>query len=123
MEDATAKRLELVLHTGQLSELVAALQQALPGFLQHRFVRHWQQAQFKQCLDSLVPGELCTLSDFAENLIFQFAEEVQSLHWTLPQRSLLSNVAFWRDEDGSLRCKSLQFFSDDMRKDACHVQV
>jgi len=70
----------------------------LQRFILHQFVMRWQAEQYKVCLDNFPLGAVIIAIDFAENHTFLYKLEVQSLHWTPHQSTVLVAVIYrWAD--------------------------
>jgi hypothetical protein len=60
----------------------------LQDYAMHVHAHKWQEAQFKQNLQTLAHGEVIIDMDFSMNVTFRSHEELQSEHWTHPMASL-----------------------------------
>ena len=65
-------------YTGTMQDLVNLLKLQMLNMPTHLFNYFWQGDQFQQCLESLGPGEVVMVVDFAKNMQIGCQHEVQS---------------------------------------------
>jgi hypothetical protein len=82
-----------------LVEVISTAQEALDQllvqlkvYIEHDFCYRWQRGMYRQCIEDLLPFELVSTADFAENITFEYDEEIQSMHWSKSQCSLFVEV-------------------------------
>jgi hypothetical protein len=102
----------------------------IPAFIKHQHNARWQDAQFKESLAKLQPGEIMSLIDYAENYSFKGQDEVQSIHWYNFQITILVHImysvnpAFDARDPKSKRLHTAYYYyiSDDPKHDSLFVQ-
>ena len=103
----------------------------LRPFIVHNYIAKWQAEQFKESLDTFPPDSILSAVDFAENYTFQPFHELQSMHWTSHQITILVHICYrWNPvylaDRGSDAPKLLTeyhyYISDDQEHDTLFVQ-
>lgn len=97
----------------------------LRSYIKHVHMWRWQARQYEACCKNLPVGHIIVALDFAENHTFLEKVEVQSLHWSANQATLLPMVvhrhAQVTDEEGNIKDEVIKehfvFISDDKKKD------
>ena len=99
-------------------------------FVLHQHVAKWQDNEFRACANSLQPGEIMSLVDFAENYSFKGQDEIQSQHWFNFQITILVHIMYsinpgYNPHDAkSKRLNTVYYYylSDDRKHDSLMVQ-
>ncbi|GFO46529.1 Armadillo repeat-containing protein 5-like isoform x2 [Plakobranchus ocellatus] len=102
-----------------LAEMELDLKQPVRGtsFAEHLFTAYWQQNQYKYAINTLMPGEVLLIEDFAENRKATYAAEVKSAHFGKQQITLHPIVAYIKNDEYQLIRHSLMFISNDIGHD------
>ncbi|GFS11249.1 hypothetical protein ElyMa_001342800 [Elysia marginata] len=87
------------------------------SFPEHLFTAHWQQAQLKLLLNTLMPVEVLMVEDFVENRKASFSSEVKSAYFSKEQITLHPIVTYYKDGEYQLARYSLVYRSDDLCND------
>jgi exonuclease V gamma subunit len=66
--------------SGKLAELMTELKQEMQNFTKHTYEAMWQHRCYVLAKETLEPGNVLEVLDFAENYWTFFQEEIQSLH-------------------------------------------
>jgi hypothetical protein len=53
----------------------------LQKIITHNFVAHFQEEQYKTCLENFLPESCMFIIDFVENYTFQDFNEIQEMQW------------------------------------------
>lgn len=122
--DKVNGRFTLVPDKGTVLDCVNKLQESLPSFLNHTFVKRQQSEAFKEARDFIRVNEVLIQVDYAENYSCKFQHEIQSAHWSQKLVSIFTAVAWYRPEEGAeVQCKSFAFVSDWAEHDKYSVHV
>lgn len=97
----------------------------LRTYIQHVHTWRWQAHAYDACHENLPEDHIMVALDFAENHTFLEKEEVQTLHWSSNQATILPMVvhrhAKVTDEEGNIKDEVIKehfvFISDDRKKD------
>jgi len=117
------KKMKKICKEGSVREALGSLQQKLPSFLEHVFVKRQQSSYFEEKLKNLKKDEAVIQVDFSENYSCQFQDEIQAAHWNQDQITLFP-VAVWTiDCNGEKICDSHVIVSDDLGHNKQSVAV
>lgn len=114
-------RVSLITKTANLSDFRASLKKRLYSFSRHQFMAGHMQSQYRNIGENLMPSEILTVMDYAENFAVLLPNEVQSIHWTTSQVTVFI-IALTRVIDGSLSDEHYVFLSDDLKHDYFFVE-
>lgn len=129
-EDGQAKKkIQEVFKQTSVSEFLDFLRPKLAKFVAHNFVARWQDKQAHLAMSTLPEDTILSHIDFAENYSFQQQNEIQSMHWTSHQVTILVhltyrlNPSFDPTNPHSKYLKESHFYiSDDREHDTLFVQ-
>ena len=79
---------------GTVGDALLKLQEKIPSFLQHVFVKRQQSSYFNETLKNLNEEECVIQVNFAENYSCSHQDEIQTAHWSQEQVTLFT-VAVW----------------------------
>ena len=89
----------------------------------------WEDDQFRTCLRTAPADTMVSVSDYAENYLFEVQNEVQSMHWHSYHISILVHITYVRnpnpdvDDESTRNITTYHFYiSDDMKHDSYFVQ-
>ena len=88
---------EKVIRSGTVWDVIQLLSEKLPAFKKHSFIKNQQADFFKKLKTSLRPNHAIIQLDFSENATIHTQDETQSGHWTHPQATLFTSVAWTPD--------------------------
>jgi hypothetical protein len=57
------------------------LKPRLQKFITYNFVAHFQEEQYKTCLENFMLESCMSIIEFVENYTFQDFNEIQEMHW------------------------------------------
>lgn len=119
-EDApkTKKKIQKVLKEGSVEDAINSLNNKMPAFLDHVFVKRKQSQFFEKKISNLGSNEAAIQIDFSENYTCGHQDEIQAAHWDQSQVTIFP-VVIWT-KDG---CKSYAFASDDRDHNKHSVSV
>lgn len=113
-----AGRPQLLVTEGSLLVALSLLEQQLPTYKFHCFVKANQEKYFKIRKDNLKDTEVLIQIDFAENFSLVAQDEIQSAHWSHQQVTLFTCVAWFQN------CtRSFVIISDELSHDKYAVFV
>ena len=96
-------------------QLVYLLKEHLGSMAEHNFMASWNCVQYK---------EAKKVHDFAQNYLCKHQNEVQDLHWSHQQVTVMPTVAHFRcSKCHQLATHEIVHISDDMKHDAHLVKV
>ena len=118
------KKMKKVHAEGTVEDALFVLQNKIPEFLEHVFIKRQQSRFFENRLSSLKPNEAVVQVDFAENYTCYHQDEVQSAHWNHQQVTVFP-VVIWSKKANSNEtiCESHAIVSDDRRHDKRSITV
>ena len=118
------KRMKKIWKEGTISNVVESLQQKLPTFLEHVYIKTQQSKYFDEKLANLSEKEAVVQVDFAENYTCKHQDEIQTAHWNQEQVTIFT-VAVWikSSADGEKVCESHAIVSDETTHDKKAVAV
>ena len=105
-------RIQLTKDRGMATEVIECLQNMLPGFKKHFFIKNVQSSHFEKSKQSVLKGEIILQIDFSENFAVQEQDEVQAAHFTYSQVTVFTACA-WTAENSW----SIVIVSDDLSHD------
>lgn len=79
---------------GAISDALAKLEEKIPSFQQHVFIKRKQSLYFEETLNNLTEEECAIRVDFAENYSCSYQDEIQTAHWGQEQVTLFT-VSVW----------------------------
>lgn len=123
------KKIKEVFMQTSTKEFLEYLRPKLARFVVHNFVARWQDHQCHLAMENLPHDAILSHIDFAENYSFQMQNEIQSMHWTSHQVTILVhltyrlNPAFDPLKPHTKFLKESHFYiSDDREHDTLFVQ-
>ena len=118
------KKMTKISKEGTIGDAVESLQEKLPSFLEHVFIKRQQSKLFGERLAKLGPSEAVIQVDFAENYTCKHQDEPQSAHWNQEQVTLFT-LAIWTKEAAGVHnvCASHDIVSNEMMHDKKAVAV
>lgn len=118
------RKMKKIFKEGTIGDVVESLQNKIPSFLQHVFIKRQQSSYFQEKLTNLDKEEAVVQVDFAENYACRYQDEIQSAHWHQEQVTLFT-VAVWTKGTGGEDnvCESHGMVSDEMAHDKKVVAV
>ncbi|RUS74050.1 hypothetical protein EGW08_018199 [Elysia chlorotica] len=87
------------------------------SFPEDLFNAYWQYDQYKYLLNTLMPGEILFVEDFAVNRKALYSEEVKSAHFGKRQITIHPIVTYYKRDDFQLARHALMFMSADINHD------
>lgn len=88
----------------------------------HHYIAKAQSAYVRSIKDSLQPGNVVILMDFAENYSFVVQDAVQGQHWNNSQVTLHPFAIYYKEGD-ELKCLSVCVVSDHLQHNANAVHT
>lgn len=111
-------KIEKVVKSGAVDDVIKALKRKMPEFLTHTFVKR-NQSEFFEKKKANIPGnEAIVQIDFSENYTCRHQDEVQAAHWDQEQVTIFPVVVWTKNG-----CTSHAIISDDLRHDKQSVTV
>lgn len=112
------KKMMKVCKEGTINDALAKLEEKMPSFLQHVFIKRKQSVYFEETLNNLTEEECVIQVDFAENYSCSYQDEIQTAHWSQEQVTLFT-VAVWTKAKANTErvCESHVIVSDDTDHD------
>jgi len=83
-----------VLKEGTVEEALNSLEEKIPFFLEHVFIKRKQAAFFEGRISQMKPDEAVVQVDFAENYTCKYQDEIQAAHWSQEQITLFTVATF-----------------------------
>ena len=77
-----------------MEDAFRSLEDKLPFFLEHVFVKRQQGRYFEDQIEHLTKEEAVVQVDFAENCACKYQDEIQTAHWSQEQVTVFT-VAIW----------------------------
>ena len=77
-----------VTNKGTVEEALSDLEDKMPFFLEHVFIKRKQHQFFEDRISKLGPEEAVVQVDFAENFTCCYQDEIQAAHWSQEQITL-----------------------------------
>jgi len=107
-----------------VSEFIETLVKALDALRHHHYIAKSQSTYLKSTKDSLHPGSIVILMDFAENYSFVVQDAVQGQHWNNSQVTLHPFAIYYKQGD-ELKCLSVCVVSDYLQHstNAVHAYI
>ena len=99
------KSMKKICKIGTVEDAIQSLEDQMPYFLQHVYVKRQQSAFFHEKKANLSQHEAIVQVDFAENYTCRHQDEVQSAHWHQKQVTLFT-VAVWINNGSEIICES-----------------
>lgn len=96
-------------------EFLEVFVKSLTDLLPHHLVTKRQSHYFQQVKNNLQPGEVCVISDFAENYSCIIQNEIQGYHWNNEQVTLHPFVAYYKTDGGETKIISYVALSDHLK--------
>lgn len=112
-------RIQIKEHLTEARHVVSKLQEQLPAFKTHVFVKNIQSIYFKETKETLKADEAVLQIDFAENFGTMSQDEIQAAHWAYEQVTIFTACAWFKDDQKT----SIIVVSDDLLHDKCSVWV
>jgi hypothetical protein len=101
----------------------------LTRFVAHNFVARWQDHQCYLAMENLLDDAILSYIDFVENYTFQMQNEIQSMHWTTHQVTILVHLTYMLNPAYDLMKPHTKFLKeshfyifDDCEHDTLFVQ-
>ena len=117
-----SKTMKKICKLGTVDEAIQSLEDQMPYFLQHVYVKRQQSAFFDGKKENLTQSEALVQVDFAENYTCKHQDEVQSAHWHQQQITLFT-VAVWTNNGSETTCKSHVIVTDELSHEKKSVAV
>ena len=112
------KKMMKVCKEGTVGDALLKLQEKIPSFLQHVFIKRQQSLYFNETLKNLNEEECVIQVDFAENYSCSHQDETQTAHWSQEQVTLFTVAVWTKPVDCSDPvCESYAIVSDDTDPD------
>ena len=111
-------KMEKVLKSGTVDDVISSLEEKMPAFLNHVFVKRKQSSFFEEKKSKLSAEEAVVQVDFSENYSCCYQDEVQSAHYDKRQVTLFPVVVWTSDS-----CQSYAIISDELQHDKQSVAV
>ncbi len=92
----TVKRQVCQSNTTTLGNLVRSYLDAVIALSMHIFIASWQWGQYRQTKQTMHPGTLVTVCDFAMNYLNIFQDEPSEAHWDHEQTMIFPVVNWYR---------------------------
>ena len=89
----------------------------------HLFHLEWQRMQFSLITDTLKPGEVVFVIDFARNFAHVFQDEPRSAHWDQMQSTMHPCVAYYKCKCDSTVMDEMIHFSPNLKHHAHAVDA
>ncbi|XP_068692671.1 uncharacterized protein [Montipora foliosa] len=104
-----------VTNKGTVEEALSDLEDKMPFFLQHVFIKRKHQF-FEDRISQLGPEEAVVQVDFGENFTCCYQDEIQAAHWSQEQITLFT-AAVWVNDSSKTTCETHCIISDDHGQD------
>ena len=117
-----SKTMKKICKLGTVDKAFQSLEDQMPYFLQHVYVKRQQSAFFDGKKANLTQSEALVQVDFAENYTCKHQDEVQSAHWHQQQITLFT-VAVWTNNGSETTCKSHVIVTDELSHEKKSVAV
>lgn len=114
----TSSKMDKCLKNGTVADVFDSLQEKMPYFLYHVYIKREQSNYFQLKLVSIPERNAVVQVDFSENYSLEFQNEIQSAHWNQDQLSLFTSSS-WLNQ---LQISKV-FVSDDLEHDKVSVLV
>lgn len=119
----SVKKMQKVFKEGTVDDTLKDLEDQLPSFLEHVFVKRQHARFFQDKIEHLTEGEAVVQVDSAENYSCKYQGEIQTAHWNQDQVTLFT-VAIWtKSKDKNSCCDSHVIVSDELKHDKKSVAV
>ena len=90
---------------------------------EHAFMAYWNYCQYKQAKKNILVGDVIFVHDFAQNYLCQHQKEVQGLHWSHEQVTIMPTVVHYRcPKCHQLTTHDIVHITDDLKHDALLVR-
>lgn len=116
------KKMEKVCCEGKVIDAIGALEDKMPSFLEHVFIKREQARYFEEKKEHLLEKEALVQVDFAENYMCKHQDEIQTAHWGQNQITLFT-VAVWVKSGEKTTCGCHAIVSDDLKHEKQSVAV
>ena len=123
------KKIKEVYMETSAREFLEFLRPKLTKFVSHNFVANWQDEQCHLAMENLPEDTILSHIDFAENYSFQMQNEIQSMHWTSHQVTILVHLTYRVNPaydvtkpHTKFKKESHFYISDDREHDTLFVQ-
>ena len=112
-------------------QFLSYLTPRMTKFITHNFVTQWEAEQYRVCLATFPPSSVVSVVDFAENYSFAEWNEIQEMHFSSVQLTILVHVFYrWNEEyiqnpnsgASKLITEYHYYMSDDMNHDVLFVR-
>lgn len=99
----SVKKMQKVFKEGTVDDTLKDLEDQLPSFLEHVFVKRQHARFFQDKIEHLTEGEAVVQVDSAENYSCKYQGEIQTAHWNQDQVTLFT-VAIWTKSKDKNSC-------------------
>ena len=123
-KSSAMKKMEKVCKEGTVEDALEVLQEKLPQFLRHVYIKRQQTKYFEMKLEHLQADEAVIQVDFSENYACLHQDEPQTAHWSQEQVTIFP-VAIWTtsDDESQKSFSSHALVTDDKSHDKKVVAI